>query len=194
MPHLTENERFFISRRLSAGVNLCTIAKELGRSKSTLSREYARNKDKHSGFYTAIEAQGKAKTRQKLASRKQRIIDTLNQESKKELYTSLAARTSPEQISKILAREHNINVSQMSIYRHIKQDRLRGGKLHRNLRRRGRKLNYGSNNNKTNSNKVSDKISIELRPSRIHLLMFGGIGHWEIDRAPQALNNAALAA
>lgn len=181
MHHLTENERFFISKRLSAGVKLTAIADELGRSRSTLSREYSRNKDKHSSFYTAIEAQNKANNRQKLASRKQRIIDSLDKKSKEELYSSLNARTSPEQISKILASEHQINVSQMSIYRHIKRDRLSGGKLYKNLRRRGRNINYGANKTKTASNKDSDKVSIELRLSRLHILMFGGVGHWEID-------------
>ena len=169
MHHLTENERFFISKRLSAGVKLTAIAKELGRSRSTLSREYARNKDKHSNIYTAIESQNKANNRQKLASRKQRIIDSLDKKSKEELYASLNARTSPEQISKILASEHQINVSQMSIYRHIKRDRLSGGKLYKNLRRRGRNINCNSNKPKTYSNKDSGKISIELRPSRIHI-------------------------
>jgi transposase, IS30 family len=54
--HLTNNERFYIEKRLAENISISTIARELGRSKSTLSRELSRNTDKSFGFYSGLRA------------------------------------------------------------------------------------------------------------------------------------------
>jgi transposase, IS30 family len=54
--HLTNNERFYIEKRIAENVNISTIARELGRNRSTLSRELSRNTDKSFAFYSGLRA------------------------------------------------------------------------------------------------------------------------------------------
>jgi IS30 family transposase len=93
----------------------------------------------------------------------------------------LIKRTSPEQISKIIAEEHMESICFSSIYRHIDADRLKNGKLYKHLRRRGKKKRNSANDYKKTTTKDSNKISIDIKPKRSYLIMFGNAGHWEID-------------
>ncbi|EPC94828.1 IS30 family transposase [Lacticaseibacillus paracasei subsp. paracasei Lpp227] len=70
--HLTLKDRESILLGISTGKTLDTIAKEIGRSKSTVSREIARNGGWRS--YSAATAQDRYR-RVRLASRRPRILD-----------------------------------------------------------------------------------------------------------------------
>jgi len=179
MGHLTESERFFICKRVASGVSAGVIASELGRAKSTISRELLRNKSKDTGLYSGIEAQTKTKARQSKANRRKKIMELLSDKSIEEMLFQLKIKkTSPEQIASILQNDYNEKISYQSIYRYILEDKTNGGKLYKFLCRKGRKHRYNKQETKVT---ISDKVSIELRPGRLWLLMFGGAGHWEID-------------
>ena len=60
----------------------------------------------------------------------------------KEFNDTLTKRTSPEQISTILLETFGIKISHQSIYRFIEEERRNGGKLHKHLRRKGRRYRY----------------------------------------------------
>ena len=92
-------------------------------------------------------------------------------------------------VDTILRNEFGIAIGQQTIYRYIWDDRDKGGKIYQHLRRRGKKIR---NKSKVATVKVNNKKSIDFRLKRLVLMMTAG--HWEVDRAPQALNNAALAA
>ena len=55
---LTEQKRYAITGLKVAGHSQAQIAGALGRSRSTISREFARNRTPHDGFYRAEKAQG----------------------------------------------------------------------------------------------------------------------------------------
>lgn len=76
--HLTNNERFYIEKLLAENISISYIAKELGRDKSTLSRELNLNTDKSFGFYSGLRADNIAIEKEKLAKRKNKKIDNLS--------------------------------------------------------------------------------------------------------------------
>src|SRR5690606_15106035 len=122
---LTQEERYFISTRMRSGVSLRAIAKEMGRSTSTLSREVARNATRYDGAYRPSKAQVYALGRRRRCRRRSRYtasdwvwIDTL-----------LWMKWSPEQIAKTLGLQGELSISHETIYRRIRRDRRQGGHL-----------------------------------------------------------------
>ncbi|PAV02351.1 hypothetical protein CBG25_11425, partial [Arsenophonus sp. ENCA] len=62
--HLNLHERFYIEKRIIDGVTQATIARELGLSRSTVSRELKRNTDPaFHGLYSCRRADTLAKAR-----------------------------------------------------------------------------------------------------------------------------------
>ena len=118
------------------------IAAELGRSKSTISRELRRYKD----VYNAIRAQADYEQKRKAYRRKRKLDDTELYALVKEKF--LEQQWSPEQIQYRLRHENSQHsISSATIYRAIytglfnDPDWVRsGGK--RNLRHRGKKHLY----------------------------------------------------
>lgn len=58
------------------------------------------------------------------------------QKNKKNVESKLGKKWSPEQISSTMAKECGQTVSHERIYQHIIEDKKKGGKLYKNLRRR----------------------------------------------------------
>lgn len=134
MSHLTLEQRYTIFE-LKDSHTLKEIAEKIGKNKSTISRELKRNCDKRSGKYRA-----------ELAHKK--YIIWLGKKAKKTFFTStikkhvdeqLAKKFSPEQICGEAKRNKIACVSVERIYQYIWDDKKRGGKLHENLRRKGKK-------------------------------------------------------
>ena len=129
--HLSQEERYQISALLKAGLTQAQISLNLGRHKSTISREVSRN----SGLrgYRPRQACLLAESRA-LNSRNARQItdaDWLCAES------YLRDQWSPEQIASEVSMSHE------TIYRHVYADKAIGGDLYKSLRcQRKRRKRY----------------------------------------------------
>jgi len=117
---------------LDAGYRKSEVARTIGVSKSTVTREVSRNADGRSGAYRHALAQRKAEERK--GSKPYAVA--LTPEAKAYVEQKLTQdRWTPEQISERAKREGGIPVSTTTVYRHIAADRKAGGTLHEYLRR-----------------------------------------------------------
>jgi IS30 family transposase len=96
---LGEDERVVTADRYLAGYSIRTIAGELGRSPSTISREIRRNRFAGTGVYYPFDAQRKAAARR---ARPKTGKLTHNPELRLFVQERLERRWSPEQISRVL--------------------------------------------------------------------------------------------
>ena len=121
-----------------AGHNQTGIAEQLGRHKSTISRELRRNRGLRG--YRPAQAQKLADNRKQEKARP-RISDEVWQW----LDLLIAEEWSPEQISGWLLSEALGSISPEWIYQYVYTDKRNGGDLHRHLRcQKARKKRYGS--------------------------------------------------
>ena len=187
--HIDLKQRMQIEKNLELGKSVPEIARLLGRHKSSIYDEISQNTDPTFKFYCALRAETLSKARQATTVRKKPIMANLPAKVFTAFNKQLKLRSNPKQIASILCNEFGVPISHQTIYRYIQEDRDNGGKLYKHLRRKGKKLRHKSTVVKV---KINNKKSIDLRLKRLVLMMTAG--HWEIDRAPQALNNAALAA
>jgi len=135
--HLTPEERDRIAELTHRGFEQSEIAKQLGRSPATISRELKRNSS--SGAYFAVRAQQTAERRRRERPLTRKLDVTENNETVRH---GLAHDWSPEQISGRMKHEHpddpRRQVSPQMIYSWIEQDKCRDHwKSH--LRRRGKR-------------------------------------------------------
>ncbi|MDH5668759.1 MAG: IS30 family transposase, partial [Nitrospira sp.] len=100
--HLSAEERETISLGLSQGLSLRMLARMVGRSPSTLSREYARN-TLHGRPYRACTAHAQAATRACRPRRPRKLLDPWLWQS---VQTQLRQGCSPEQIAGRLQRAY----------------------------------------------------------------------------------------
>ncbi|MDY0190969.1 MAG: IS30 family transposase [Desulfuromonas sp.] len=167
---LTREERYQISALKSAGHIPVEIALILGRHKATISRELRRNKGLRG--YRPKQAQEltlgrrKNKQRARLSSSHWARVKELMEEDR-----------SPEQISKWLRREENINISHEWIYHYIFLDKQAGGELYTYLRcQKQRKKRYGSPDRR---GQIKERVSIDERPTFVNDRK--RVGDWEAD-------------
>jgi transposase, IS30 family len=163
-----------ISALRKQGIHSAEIARNLGRHRSTISRELARNSARYDGHYRpsiAVERTSGRRSRSRKKSQFQpsewyQVLELLHQD------------WSPEQISGHLRAQRTLSISHETIYRHVKRDRRRGGLLHQHLRfwkKKWRKL-YRSRDSR---GRLPGKRMIDQRPAVIETRK--QIGHWEID-------------
>lgn len=167
---LTREERYQISALKTAGHNQIDIAKVIGRHKSTISRELARN----SGLrgYRPKQANSFAESRRPAKS-----IPRISSESWSRIELLLREDWSPEQVSRWLRNEESIFVSPEWIYQYILQDKQSGGDLHNHLRcQKQRKKRYGAPDRR---GQIKGRISIDERPDVVS--QRSRIGDWEAD-------------
>jgi IS30 family transposase len=127
---LTQGERYAMANMLHRGYSLREIARVLGRSVSTISRERRRNATTHDGHYRAEKAQQYAMARRRRTRKK----DQYSVEDWASVTMLLHRRWSPEQI---VGRSRAMRVPRMSketIYRRVRRDRRNGGTVWRHLR------------------------------------------------------------
>ena len=122
--HLTQEERYQIQSLKQEGVSTTGIAAELGRSRSTITRELQRNAGPRGG-YAASTAHTQARTRQ-CARRNARQISPQHW-SHANVYLRLYL--SPQQVSGRLKLEHGIGISTETLYEHVYRDKAQGGDL-----------------------------------------------------------------
>lgn len=172
--HLTIEERDLIAVRNAEGIGQEEIAKEIGRSPSTISREIKRNKSSK-GLYLAAEADKQAKERKSEAHQKTRIPDEFTRKYLEDRI--IQDQWTPEQISGRLKLEHPEHyVSHETIYQYIYNEKPELGLY---LPRKRHQRLPKSKLRKTKGSKIPDRVSIKERPPEIEERK--EFGHFEAD-------------
>ena len=123
MKHLTREQRYGISLMLQEGKSRKDIAKAIGVSTSTISRELRKNCDMRNGTYNYDLAQRKYEIRLKLRGRK----PVFTEEMKETVISLLEEGYSPEQIKGRSNVEGFAMVSHETMYRWIWEDKHKKG-------------------------------------------------------------------
>ena len=169
---LTQEQRYQIYALHKEKHTLEVIAKNIGKDKSTISRELNRNKGLKG--YRPKQAHNKAQEREFQKPRHRR----LGTRQITYIKEKIVLYWSPEQISGRMALEGIETVSPETIYRYLLQDKVSGGKLYKFLRHKHKryKKRYGSNDRR---GQIINKRSIEDRPAIVDEK--SRIGDFEID-------------
>ncbi len=154
---LTQDDRIIIYTLLQQQFSYTKIGQELGKHKSTISREVERNSGKKG--YRYKQAQHFAVLR-KLNSRKH-IRLTLS--LKILIERKLKIRWSPEQISQWMKLNKLGSISHETIYNMIQLDRELGGNLYQYLRQSNRKRRKVYGSGKTLKGTIKNRVSIDKR-------------------------------
>lgn len=181
---LTLEEREEISRLLSQKCSFRSIACQLGRDKSTISREIGQGGNNRF-LYRAVRSENRARRKAAKRRKGKQKLDK-NKELKEKVLQKLRLKWSPEQIVNFLKREYpqnnNMRISSEAIYTYLYV--LPRGQLKRELLaclRQGRKRRYKRNrkNQAGIERKLEDMLSIEERPKEAVSRTVPG--HWEGD-------------
>lgn len=172
---ITPAERYTLATLLKQvpALSIAQIAHLMGRHRSTIARELARNSSRYDGSYRPFRAQEMTNGRRSRSRRNSRF-----RAADWSLVTRLLAeRLSPDQISGRLALEGRLKISRESIYRFLRRDKKRGGQLFRLLRQpaKWRKRHRGTEKR----GRLAGKRHISERPATIQARQ--QIGHWEMD-------------
>ena len=180
--HLTTSERESILLKIGEGKSIRKIAKELGRSPSTISREIKRNTTKKKQYSPDAAFKRYRKCRKKCHK-----ITIFSNEANRYVVQRLflEEQWSPEQISHRLKEERNeVQCSFSTIYRGIYSGVLERDKLTHGQRGMARKLRHrGKTRHRKGTSETRGKIQIsnhiEDRPENANNRT--EIGHWEGD-------------
>lgn len=178
---LTIVEREEISRGLAAGESYRSIARRLGRSASTITREVAKNKGARR--YRAVDADDRAWRR---ARRPKTCLLAQRPELREVVATKLAEDWSPEQIASWLAKRQGpdslMRVSHETIYKSlfIQSRGVLAKELQKHLRSQ-RPIRRSVHNTVTGQwrSQIADAVSIHQRPADVADRVVAG--HWEGD-------------
>jgi len=171
---LTSEERYMISALRKQGVHAAEIARNLGRHRSTICREVQRNASRWDGRYRPSKAVERTRGR-RIRSRKK---SQFGPDAWAQVVALLRQDFSPEQISGYLCAQQVLSISPETIYRHVREDRRRGGRLHEHLRLsdKQRRKRYRSQDSR---GQLRGKRKIGERPAVIEQRT--QLGHWEVD-------------
>lgn len=171
---LSDGERREIAYLRMRRFSPSQIARELGRHRSTISREIRRNLCVHDGKYRASRAGEKTRNRRRLSHRGRQHGEAVY----RRVEELLREDYSPEQVSGTLRRRREASISHETIYKHVWQTMRNGGDLHLHLRqaRKQRRKRYRS---KDSRGRVAGKRTIDQRPAAVDRRIEDG--HWEID-------------
>jgi len=159
------------------GFSIAAIAKHLNRHRSTIHREFSRNRCHHiDGCYRPSKAQRRTVARRRRSRRNRHY----SHDDFKLVRKLLRQKLSPEQIVGYIRRFRLMNrrLSHETIYQYIWRDKANGGLLWCHLRqsskrRRKRYKAYDSRGRLANKRHITERpASVESRRYR---------GHWEID-------------
>ena len=170
--HVTRDIRCQIYALKSIGQSLGQISLAVGRDKSTISREIARNTGKRG--YRFKQADEKARTRRREASTTPKKLTEAMQNTIRE---KLLEEWSPEQISGRLKLEGK-SISHESIYQFVWRDKRAGGKLYKHLRHKGKRYNKRASG-KSGRGCIPERVDITARPLIVETK--SRIGDWEGD-------------
>lgn len=171
---LTHDERYSITALLRHGWTQAAIARELGRARSTISRELRRNVTHHDGRYRAEKAQQYAVARR----RRERRRSWFSTEQMAQVERLLKKKWSPEQVSAVLKQRGTCSISHETIYRYILRNKKVGGTLYKHMRIMSKKVRKRYNS-KDSRGVLAGKRHISERPIEIEKRL--QVGHWEAD-------------
>jgi transposase, IS30 family len=169
---LAYEQRCQISILKKSGYSQRGIAKAIGVSQSTVSRELMRNTGKRG--YRHKQAQERTFQRRNKASQPTKMTSTMIAT----IESKLRLEWSPEQISGWLLKKRADWVNHESIYLYIWSDKRSGGDLYTYLRRQGKKYDK-RRNGKSTRGQIKNRVSIDDRPQVVDDK--SRIGDWEID-------------
>jgi transposase, IS30 family len=155
------------------GLSQSAIAVQLGRHRSSISREFRRNQCAD-GAYRPSKAISRTRRRRSQSRRNWRFSDGHLQI----VILLLRLEWSPEQIAGWLRVHRVFNISHETIYRHVWYDRIYGGDLYTHLRQAGKQRRkryraYDSRGILAGKRHISERPPGAQNRSRF--------GHWEID-------------
>jgi IS30 family transposase len=172
---ITPAERYTLAtlRKQVPALSTAAIARLMGRHRSTIAREIARNSCRYDGAYRHSKAQERTNGRRSRSRRNSRF----GAPDWELVIRLLREGLSPDQISGRLRLEGRLEISHESIYRFIRRDKKRGGELYRLLRQpaKWRKRHRGAEKR----GRLAGKRHISERPSAVELRE--EVGHWEAD-------------
>ena len=176
---LTRDQRYIIYALKREGFSQAYIARRVGVHRSTVGREFKRNKHKR-GWRPKLADQLAMARRHRSGHPTKMTART-----KARIRHYLKKKWSPEQISGRLKRSKGFSISYQAIYRYLYQDRMAGGTLYKGLRR---KKPYRRGDRKYGP--IKGRISIDNRPAVVDER--GRIGDWEIDTVLSGDRKSAL--
>ena len=181
MSKLTCEDRIKIEALHKAGLSASKIGIELGKHRSTITRELSRNT--HDGLYKANKASSMSKSRRSVCGKRKLTEDNWTQ-----IRVLIQTEWSPEQISGWLKvhPEFGFKVSHQRIYNYINENRKHGGILHESLRRQGKPYKA----KKVYRGSIKDRVSIELRPEIVNKRL--RVGDWGVDSVIGKMHQSAL--
>jgi IS30 family transposase len=183
--HVTLDIRSQIYALKATGTSQSKIAKLVGYTASTISREINRNTGKRG--YRYKQADAKAVERRAQASRTPtKLTPSLISIIEEKL---LQEEWSPDQIAGRLEKKGIANISHEAIYQHIWKDKRSGGSLHKHLRHSGKKYNKRSSG-KAGRGCIPNRVDIDERPSVVEDK--ARIGDWEGDTIIGANHRGAI--
>lgn len=183
MKHLKREQRYAIKAYLRSGKTKKFIAYELGVSESTISRELKRNSSK-SGSYNPDKAQAFAEERKERYAINRKFDDAMRRLIEKMICTE---QWSPEQIKGYCDKNNISMVSVERIYQYIREDKLNGGDLYKQLRHQLKNRKRPVSGKQQN---IKNKVSIDERPEIINNKE--RFGDWEIDLIVGKENKGAI--
>ena len=173
MTHITVEQRYEISALKKVGCTQAEIAKAIGVSQSTISRELQRNRTARGG-YNAHASQEMSTIRKERFHYPRKFTREMEIQIRDKLTQE---QWSPEQIAGNAKKNHIPMVSHERIYQFIRKDKQDGGKLYTHLRHKLKKRRKRPVSGKSAS--ISNRISIHERPPVIDER--GRFGDWEMD-------------
>lgn len=171
MSHLTQEQRYTISRMLQAGYTRKDICIAIGKDKSVLSRELKRNSSQYG--YSASKADLLAQERKERFSRNRKFSNQVKSFITDKITTE---QWSPQQIVGYCKTKNIPMVSHERIYQFVREDKISGGTLWKNTRH---KLKHRKRTFTNKSESIKNKVSIDKRPAIVDEK--GRYGDWEID-------------
>lgn len=170
--HLSLAERYYIEIELKMKASINQIAKAMGRSQSTISREIQRN----TGRRGYRHKQANRLTDKRHANKPKTV--KLTDEIKHLIRACLQKDWSPEQIAGRLHDEGIISLHHETIYQFVLTDKANGGELYKHLRHQGKtyRKRYGSAHNRSG---IPNRVDIDKRPAEANNRE--RIGDWEAD-------------
>jgi len=171
---ITRQERYAISAWRQCGLSVRAIAGRLSRSPSSISRELARNRTNHDGYYRPDKADSYCMARRRRSRRTTRfsaeewdLVDYL-----------VRLDWSPEQVAGWLALHDVMRISHETIYLRVWHDKQCGGDLWTHLRQATKKRRK-RNGRRDSRGRLAGKRHISERPPEVEDRTV--TGHWEGD-------------
>ncbi len=171
---LSQQERYTITALLITRHSRAEIARQLGRSASTVSRELGRNRTHYDDKYRAELAHSYATARRRRVRRGFHHTT----EQWRQVLQLLKDKWSPEQISSTLRLRGSFRISHETIYQYVWSDKWAGGALYKHLRLMP-KLRRKRHNSKDSRGVLPGKRHISQRPAVVESRR--EFGHWEGD-------------